>query len=483
MADSSPPADLLDRTGDADISDLSRAAQDIAGYAAKLIDWAHGLPDPMSPEHSPSDPAFLIEVLCQSYAGQKDTPDAVREFAEAMPANIKSMMGLSAASYHALAWRVAERILHEIGEAVGSTSLVGFNPAIGKTHVRLPPYGRVSNWKELVQMRLRKLDRFDGQQFIALIAREGQIAEGIRSRRTEPDANRGGGQHSRTPAENPTRHEFMSLAARFRRADSPLLLRDTCIEAARAFKRAVDSGRLRIDADLPWPAETMNTADAEGQWARTWALIVSAVAESPDAPLNPHALRWQNEGAIGATDPDEWRRRSEQYAAVCDWLAGQARQSAGATAPDVTVQGATVQGANDRPGTSGEAKNATKAKWLAEAMILVREHPDWPDAEIARRVGKHKSRLSRSREYQTAAAFARGNKTDLPRGHVTVSADSGSRDVDAVAPPDAGDDQSDRGHPIPGSKYVREYCAECGEPMKVTPDKVGTAPVCQDCQT
>jgi len=129
------------------------------------------------------------------------------------------------------------------------------------------------------------------------------------------------------------------------------------------------------------------------------------------------------------------------------------------------------------------SKREQRAKWLAEAMLLVRDRPDWSDAEIARQVGKHPSTLARSKEFKSAAALARGDKTDRLQGNITVDSDSGLRDVEAVAPAAVQpDEKADRGQPVAGSRYVREYCAECGEPMKVKPDQVGTNPVCKDCK-
>jgi hypothetical protein len=130
-----------------------------------------------------------------------------------------------------------------------------------------------------------------------------------------------------------------------------------------------------------------------------------------------------------------------------------------------------------------ETKRSQQREWLAEAMLAVRDHPDWSDAAIARKVGKDKSTLARSKEYRLAAALARGTKEDhLPKGHTTRD-DSGRCDVEAVARPDPQpDDKTDRGQPISGSKYFREYCAECDEPIKVRRDQVGKNPVCDDCK-
>ncbi|MCH2119213.1 MAG: hypothetical protein MK161_16100 [Pirellulales bacterium] len=79
------------------------------------------------------------------------------------------------------------------------------------------------------------------------------------------------------------------------------------------------------------------------------------------------------------------------------------------------------------------SRSEERAEWLAKAMLLVRDHPDWSDAEIARRVGKDKSTLSRSKEYRAAAAMARGVKDDRHRGHISVNPSSGLRDVEAYS--------------------------------------------------
>jgi len=84
----------------------------------------------------------------------------------------------------------------------------------------------------------------------------------------------------------------------------------------------------------------------------------------------------------------------------------------------------------------GEAVQKSPLVWLAHAMLLVRDHPEWSDAKIAREVRKDKSILSRSPEYQAAAAMARGTKADRPKGHVTLDADSGRRDIEAYSQDD-----------------------------------------------
>lgn len=124
---------------------------------------------------------------------------------------------------------------------------------------------------------------------------------------------------------------------------------------------------------------------------------------------------------------------------------------------------------------------AEPLEWLARAMLLVKDHPDWKDKQIADSVGKHPSTLSRSPEYKFAAARFRGARTDRTAGWHTHDL-NGLHGVEAVAPETQPDDQSDRGEPIPGSNLFREYCAQCQEPLRVPRSQVGKAPVCDNCR-
>lgn len=131
---------------------------------------------------------------------------------------------------------------------------------------------------------------------------------------------------------------------------------------------------------------------------------------------------------------------------------------------------------------SQASSKGERFEWLAKAMLMVRDHPDWSDARIAREVGKNPGTLSRNREYKLAAKMARGSKNDRPRGYYDKTSDDGSLGLEAIAPADApADDFADRGQSIEGSRYFREYCAECDEAMKVPEDKVGTKPLCDHC--
>lgn len=67
-----------------------------------------------------------------------------------------------------------------------------------------------------------------------------------------------------------------------------------------------------------------------------------------------------------------------------------------------------------------------KAARQAKAMLVVQEHPDWPDAEIARQVGCNASTLSRDETFQRAAALARAGGPARPGFKTTAG------DVDGV---------------------------------------------------
>ena len=118
------------------------------------------------------------------------------------------------------------------------------------------------------------------------------------------------------------------------------------------------------------------------------------------------------------TEPDERKGRKGRLV-----VQGEAASPAVPTQPDSDAANGKATNKNER----GNARRQTRYKWLAEAMLLVKDHPEWSDAEIARRVGKDKSQLSRSREYQAAAALARQPKKTPPTGYKN----SASGDFDA----------------------------------------------------
>jgi hypothetical protein len=117
--------------------------------------------------------------------------------------------------------------------------------------------------------------------------------------------------------------------------------------------------------------------------------------------------------------------------------------------------------------------------WLGPALMLIQSQPGLKDAEVARRTGIDRSTLSRDENYQSVAKRARElaqQNSGVARGFRQTN-DDGGIETDGTK---AGD-KPDRGEPIKGSKYFREYCAECQEPMKVPADQVGNNPVCEEC--
>ncbi len=85
-----------------------------------------------------------------------------------------------------------------------------------------------------------------------------------------------------------------------------------------------------------------------------------------------------------------------------------------ARAPGATSESAPPQRIEQEPRTA--RLRPAPLDWLVKAMLLVRDHPEWPDCRIAKGVGMSPGTLSRSREYRVAARLARGHEADLPRG-------------------------------------------------------------------
>ncbi|MFG0328575.1 MAG: hypothetical protein ACF8PN_01640 [Phycisphaerales bacterium] len=89
-------------------------------------------------------------------------------------------------------------------------------------------------------------------------------------------------------------------------------------------------------------------------------------------------------------------------------------------------------GASGKITVIGEADNPpSQLVWLATAMLLVQDHPEWSDRKIAGKVGRHPSQLSRSAAYQEAAKLARGSKADIKSGYLTRDPETGMSDIEA----------------------------------------------------
>ncbi len=97
------------------------------------------------------------------------------------------------------------------------------------------------------------------------------------------------------------------------------------------------------------------------------------------------------------------------------------------TTADVNSQASAI-------GDDSRSRKRAKLEWEALAIFLVREHPDWSNARIAREVGRDPSRLSRSKLYQAAAKQARA--PDIPAGRLITDSESGLRDVEAYSDAD-----------------------------------------------
>lgn len=86
---------------------------------------------------------------------------------------------------------------------------------------------------------------------------------------------------------------------------------------------------------------------------------------------------------------------------------------------------------------SGDGKSlgrkVKKLRWLAEAMALVQEYPDWSDARIAKEVGRSPSTLSKNATYQKAAATARVTAPP-PKGYKRYDLYTGACSVEAEDP-------------------------------------------------
>lgn len=100
-------------------------------------------------------------------------------------------------------------------------------------------------------------------------------------------------------------------------------------------------------------------------------------------------------------------------------------------APDATAH--TEDSGPPAPATRRDAR----ARWLAEAMLLVRDHPDWSDRRIAECVGRNPGTLTRSKEYQAAAKMARGHRDQIVQGFIERDPDTGHTDVEAFSDEDS----------------------------------------------
>ena len=142
----------------------------------------------------------------------------------------------------------------------------------------------------------------------------------------------------------------------------------------------------------------------------------------------------------------------------------------------ISEDGNAAEGDDDEA-TKPPSKDDRRAEWIGKALMLRKANPNMSKAEIARQVGVHPGQLSPKR-FPELAELEKMLRGDVTGGHLTKDSETGLSDVEATSPTG---DKPDRGNQITGSKLFREYCAECGEPMRVTREQIGTHPRCEDC--
>ena len=159
-----------------------------------------------------------------------------------------------------------------------------------------------------------------------------------------------------------------------------------------------------------------------------------ALAKSPDDALDACDKQRGIQDEIHATDGVAWLRLRYEAdgmrSTFREWLCQQrAKLCVEHGLAERTVDSMSVADVAAKLDGKPSDQSPGKLVWLANAMLLVKEHPEWSDTKIARTVGKSPSTLSRSTEFQTAANMARGAKSDIGKGAVTINGKS--RDIEA----------------------------------------------------
>ena len=194
-------------------------------------------------------------------------------------------------------------------------------------------------------------------------------------------------------------------------------------KAGRALQEAIELGAFRaacfIDLRTALSGCSHGRTVVEGRRVY-FEVAIRWLADNPDALVRvPDFHDGPAHNVQGVGYSGEWIKESLTALAVI--LTDEAGRSAPSTSPAAPAVVPAV------------TKRQKRAKWLAEAMLLVSDHPDRSDRQIAKDVGKNPSTLSRSRVYQAAAALARGDTDKLKRGHITRDAETGLTDVEAYA--------------------------------------------------
>ncbi|HEY1066406.1 MAG TPA: hypothetical protein VGE52_09865 [Pirellulales bacterium] len=96
--------------------------------------------------------------------------------------------------------------------------------------------------------------------------------------------------------------------------------------------------------------------------------------------------------------------------------------------------------------------------WLLQAMVLLHDHPELTDEQVAKRVKTPLETLTEDARYREVAARSRQAPEPSPVAH-----------------------EPQPGEPIPGSQFFVEVCSICGERIRVPRSQVGTQPICRNC--
>lgn len=210
--------------------------------------------------------------------------------------------------------------------------------------------------------------------------------------------------------------DALDCAAASAADDAPLLdlpLDSATVESTARYlnNRGLTADAIRLVRDV----QSLQ-ADVVHQWA------ANQRDEDPESlsRLFGDFSRW----ADPQREPDLRLRFSGRARLLADSLRG-VLASLGATEPSHQP---------DRDGKPSEDERG--GGWLARALLLRQQHPDWPDRKVAEEVGKHPSTLSRHPIYRAATALARGSKDHVPRGYAQFDRDTKSFGVEAYSSSD-----------------------------------------------
>jgi len=209
-----------------------------------------------------------------------------------------------------------------------------------------------------------------------------------------------------------------------------------------AVRQAIKSDdRLRDwqrDAWKRWPAKFSRHRGPEPKKRRAAARILDRLMKAGKPCLSFASLAAKSGLKVGPfyravhEDPErmEWWERTRRDTRFkpkgrTETAAAAPERPAAETAPPAPVPPAEAVA----PGASVPRRGRRDGKWLADAMLSVRDHPDWSDAKVADCAGVSPSTLCRSEIYRKAADLARHHGRPA-KGHKTADGDVEAYDQD-----------------------------------------------------